>query len=88
MALKPNDEKRLASGAAHARSDFEANWQRWTTTREVAEWWNKWCRREVLSEGRLLDGTNHDRLGRILMEVTGVRPKRGAPRGPKLGITL
>lgn len=78
MALPPEDKQRFERGAAHARADFEANWQRWTTAREVAEWWSKWCRREVISEGRILDGTNHDRLGKILLEATGVKPKPSA----------
>jgi hypothetical protein len=75
--LPPEDERRLEEDKDLARADFEARWKRenWTAI-DVATWWSKWCRRTVLFRGTHVNGTNHDRLGRILMEVTGVkRPK-------------
>ena len=51
MALPLEDDRRLKDGAAGARADFEANWQKWTTVREVAEWFYKWCRRDVIVPG-------------------------------------
>ena len=71
MALDQKTTKRLDDAAKSARVDFESNWDHWSA-RDVAVWWNKWC---------TMDGTNHDRLGRILMDVTGVRP---AYKGPKV----
>ncbi len=41
MALSAEDEKRFEDGAAHARADFEANWEKWTSARDVARWWQK-----------------------------------------------
>lgn len=73
MALNPKDEERLEDGARRARVEFEAHWKEWGV-RDVARWWNKWCRYE---------GTNHDRLGRILIEVTGVKPLTGVPVSPE-----
>ena len=65
MALRPDFEQRLDSYAEQAREEFEANWKEWTG-RDVADLWVKWC-----DFGK----TNHDRLGRILWEVTGAKPK-------------
>lgn len=62
MTLPPDDEKRMNDYAAKARVEFKEQWERWTV-RDVAVWWEAWCRR---------DRTNHDRLGQILMEETGV----------------
>ena len=86
MALSSDDQRRLDDGADHAKADFERNWRTWHTARDVAEWWSKWCRREVISHGRIFNGTNHDRLGRILVEVTGVANDRSP--GPELDIKL
>lgn len=66
MALSPKQELQFDEEALKARAEFEHHWQQWTV-RDVAKWWNKWCRG---------GGTNHDRLGRILMDVTKVRPLR------------
>ena len=63
MALGPEDQRRLDDGARRARVEFESGWNEWTA-RDVAAWWDKWC-----TNG----GTNHDRLGWILMHVTGAR---------------
>lgn len=63
MALPPDEQKRLDHFAALARPEFEANWKHWNA-RDVAIWWSKWCR---------YGKTNHDRLGRILLEATGVK---------------
>ena len=77
--LPPEVETRFEEGAALARAEFEAKWkiENWTAV-DVAKWWFKWCRGIVASNGVDADGvyvhgTNHDRLGRILMEVTGVK---------------
>jgi hypothetical protein len=57
-------EKQFNEQAALARAEFEANWQRWTV-RDVAVWCQKWVR---------MDGTNYDRVVKILIDVTGVTP--------------
>lgn len=64
MPLDRRTDERLAKFAAKARIEFEDNWQKWSV-REVAEWWDRWCRFGL---------TSHDWLGKILMDVTGVRP--------------
>jgi hypothetical protein len=65
MALPPDVERRLDEEAALARAEFEQHWQTWTVV-DVAEWWDRWCQ---------MDGTNHDRLGKILVNVTGVKAR-------------
>jgi hypothetical protein len=74
MALPPEDEKRLNAGAAHARVELEENWQRWTVP-ELAAWWSKWCHRDVILKSGILPGTNHDRLGRMLIDVAIPHPE-------------
>ncbi len=64
MALDEETKNRLDEFARKARLEFEANWQNWTA-KDVAQWWYRWCQ---------LGRTNHDRLGRILIDVTGVKP--------------
>ena len=71
MPLPPDVRKRLEDQAVLARAEFEARWKDWKAT-DVAHWWDKWCRN---------GGTNHDRLGRILMDVTGVRKSRSTVVG-------
>ncbi len=66
MALPPWQEQQFDESAEKARAEFEQGWQQWTA-RDVAIWWDKWCR-----NGQ----TNHDRLGKVLMDVTGVRRHR------------
>ena len=77
MPLPPEIEQRFENGATHARVDFEENWHTWSV-RDVAEWWRRWCRRDVIWRGQMYNGTNHDRLGKILMDVTGVKTKPNA----------
>lgn len=72
MPLPPDVAKRMDEGAAHARVELEANWQNWNAV-DVARWIQKWVRRKV---GGTLPGTNYDRAARLLVEVTGVSPKR------------
>lgn len=67
MPLPRHLERQFDEFVAKAEAEFVQNWQKWTV-RDVAIWWSKWCQR-----GR----TNHDRLGRILVDVTGVRPLMG-----------
>jgi hypothetical protein len=64
MPLPPHVASQLDEAARKARSEFEAHWQEWSV-RDVAVWWRRWC---------VPGGTNRDRLGRILVEVTGVKP--------------
>ena len=78
MPLDEKTKRRLDEAAAKARVEFEADWQQWTV-RDVAVWWRKWC---------TMDGTNHDRLGRILVEVTGVGPSHGVPVTDELSQAL
>jgi acyl-CoA reductase-like NAD-dependent aldehyde dehydrogenase len=63
--LPPELQRQFDEFAAKARVEFEANWKTWTAL-DVAKWWDRWCQ---------FGKTNHDRLGRILMEVTGVKWK-------------
>jgi len=65
MPLPPDQEKQFNEAAQLARTEFEKHWKDWKV-HDVAVWWEKWCR---------MGRTNHDRLGRILLEVTGVRRK-------------
>jgi hypothetical protein len=67
--LDPQIERRMNEHAREARAEFEANWQNWTV-KDVALWWRKWC---------TMEGTNHDRLGKILMEATGVKKSAAVP---------
>jgi len=67
MAIPSELESQFDEQAALARREFEANWQNWTV-RDVAIWWSKWCQ---------FGKTNHDRLGRILLEV--VLPRKRFP---------
>lgn len=70
MALDPETEQRLNHFAEEARAEFVEKWKRdnWGV-REVAEWWAKWG-------SEFGKKTNPDRLGRILMEETGVKPRK------------
>jgi hypothetical protein len=60
MALPEDVRRRLDEQAELARKDFEANWKNWTV-QDLGNWWRRWCHHS---------GTNHDRLGRILMDAT------------------
>jgi hypothetical protein len=60
--LPPEDKERMDEFAVLARAELVANWKNWSVI-NVAEWWQRWCR---------FGKTNHDRLGRILLDVTGV----------------
>lgn len=74
MALPPDVQRRMEEGAAHARVELEAGWQRWNSV-DVARWMLKWVSRDVYDNGRVLPGTNYDRAVKLLIEVTGVKPK-------------
>lgn len=74
MALSEEDRKRLDEKAKLARAEFASNWERWTAG-DVALWWHRWC---------TMDGTNHDRLGRILMDETGARSRLMQPLSPEI----
>ena len=65
-------------GAAHARVELESNWQHWHAV-DLAKWILKWVRRDVFVDGHLLPGTNYDRAAKLLVEVTGVKPKDPDP---------
>jgi acyl-CoA reductase-like NAD-dependent aldehyde dehydrogenase len=69
MPLPPHLAQQYDEYAAKAEAEFTDNWQKWTA-RDVAVWWWKWCQ---------IGRTHHDRLGRILVRVTGVRPQMGVP---------
>ena len=53
-----------------AHTECAKHWEQWTA-RDVAVWWVRW-----------FPHTNHDRLGRILMDVTGMFAPAGYHHDP------
>ncbi len=57
----------MDASARSARQELEQSWEKWSV-RAVAEWWHRWY-----------PSAGHKRLGRILIDVTGVRRMDGVP---------
>lgn len=53
----PNEP--MDAAAQSARLELEANWRQWSAV-AVGDWWRRWFGK-----------AGHNRLGRVLMEVTG-----------------
>ena len=64
MPLSAEQEKQFNDNARLARAELGKSWNDWKA-RDVAVWWDKWHTK-----------AGHVRLGRILMEVTGVALER------------
>jgi hypothetical protein len=54
-----------------AAPELEQNWKSWNV-QQLAMWWLRWYPR-----------AGHRRLGRMLMEITGVKPSPGTPLSPE-----